>query len=64
MWLSKPASASEAAAVYARFGAHAARYGTLAAWATELLNVLTGNLDPAYFLFTGRKAQWFLPTPL
>lgn len=33
------------AAVYARIGSHANRHGTLAAWATELLNVLTGNLD-------------------
>ncbi len=43
--LARELAASPAAAVYARFGTHAARFGTLAAWATELLNVLTGNLD-------------------
>lgn len=45
--LARELAASPAAAVYARFGTHAARFGTLAAWATELLNVLTGNLDRA-----------------
>ena len=40
-------AASDKAAVYARIGAHANRFGTLAAWATELLNLLTGNLDRA-----------------
>ncbi len=45
--LARELAASPAAAVYARFGSHAARFGTLAAWATELLNVLTGNLDRA-----------------
>lgn len=33
------------AGVYARIGTHANRFGTLAAWATDVLNVLTGNLD-------------------
>ncbi len=40
-------AASPRAAVYARIGAHANRFGTLAAWATEILNFLTGNLDRA-----------------
>ena len=43
--LARELAASPSAAVYARFGTHASRFGTLAAWATELLNVLTGNLD-------------------
>lgn len=38
-------AASPAAAVYARFGAQATRSGTLVTWATEVLNILTGNLD-------------------
>ncbi len=45
--IARELAASPAAAVYARFGTHAARFGTLAAWATEALNVLTGNLDRA-----------------
>ncbi|MCA8967416.1 MAG: molybdopterin-dependent oxidoreductase, partial [Planctomycetes bacterium] len=38
-------AAASRAAVYARIGTHANPFGTLAAWATELLNLLTGNLD-------------------
>lgn len=33
------------AAVYGRIGTHAVEFGTLAAWAVDLLNALTGNLD-------------------
>jgi anaerobic selenocysteine-containing dehydrogenase len=33
------------AAAYGRIGIHTVEFGTLAAWATDLLNVLTGNLD-------------------
>ncbi|MGR8918233.1 MAG: molybdopterin-dependent oxidoreductase [Gammaproteobacteria bacterium] len=32
-------------AVYGRIGTHANPFGTLAAWATDVLNLLTGNLD-------------------
>ena len=35
------------AAVYARMGAHTAAFGTVAAWATDILNFVTGNLDRA-----------------
>lgn len=38
---------AESAAVYTRIGAHANPFGTLAAWAGDLLNILTGNLDRA-----------------
>ncbi len=38
-------AAAPSAAVYARIGAHTTRFGTLASWATELLNLVTGNLD-------------------
>ncbi|MEM9385062.1 MAG: molybdopterin dinucleotide binding domain-containing protein [Pseudomonadota bacterium] len=43
--IARELAAAPRAAVYGRLGIQAARYGTLAAWATELLNVLTGNLD-------------------
>jgi anaerobic selenocysteine-containing dehydrogenase len=40
------------AAVYGRIGTHAVEFGTLASWAVDLLNVLTGNLDrPGGVLF-------------
>jgi anaerobic selenocysteine-containing dehydrogenase len=38
-------ASAERAAVYGRIGTHTVGYGTLASWATDLLNVLTGNLD-------------------
>ncbi len=43
--IARELAAAPRAAVYARIGSHANRHGTLAAWATELLNILTGNLD-------------------
>ena len=43
--IARELAASRRAAVYARIGTHANRLGTLAAWATEVLNILTGNLD-------------------
>jgi anaerobic selenocysteine-containing dehydrogenase len=39
--------AAPSAAVYSRIGTHTARFGTLASWAVDLLNVITGNLDQA-----------------
>ncbi len=33
------------AAVYTRIGAHTVEFGTLASWAGDVINVLTGNLD-------------------
>ena len=33
------------AAVYGRIGTHTVEFGTLASWAVDVLNVLTGNLD-------------------
>lgn len=38
-------AAAPTAAVYGRIGTHTATFGTLAAWAVDVLNVLTGNLD-------------------
>ena len=43
--LAREFAAASAAAVYGRIGVHAQRFGTLAAWATEVLNLLSGNLD-------------------
>ncbi|MEQ8494677.1 MAG: molybdopterin dinucleotide binding domain-containing protein, partial [Gammaproteobacteria bacterium] len=43
--IARELAAAPRAAVYARIGTHANRHGTLAAWTTELINVLTGNLD-------------------
>jgi anaerobic selenocysteine-containing dehydrogenase len=34
-----------AAAVYSRIGAHTVEFGTLTAWMTAILNILTGNFD-------------------
>ncbi len=33
------------AAVYGRIGTHTVEFGTIASWAVDVLNVLTGNLD-------------------
>jgi anaerobic selenocysteine-containing dehydrogenase len=38
-------AAAPAAGVYGRIGTHTVSFGTLASWAVDLLNVLTGNLD-------------------
>jgi len=38
-------AAAPAAAVYGRIGAHTVAFGTLTSWATDVLNVLTGNFD-------------------
>lgn len=38
-------AAAPTAAAYGRIGAHTVEFGTLTAWATDLLNILTGNLD-------------------
>ena len=38
-------SAAGRAAVYGRVGVHTVPGGTVASWATDLLNVITGNLD-------------------
>jgi anaerobic selenocysteine-containing dehydrogenase len=36
---------ADSAAVYGRIGTHTAEFGTMASWMTDVLNVLTGNLD-------------------
>lgn len=37
--------AAKTAAVYGRIGTHTVSFGTLASWAVDVLNVVTGNLD-------------------
>mgnify|MGYP001815935689 FL=1 len=43
--IARELAAAPAAAVYGRIGTHTVEYGTLASWAADVLNVLTGNLD-------------------
>jgi anaerobic selenocysteine-containing dehydrogenase len=38
-------SSAPTAVVYGRLGTHAAAFGTLASWLTDVLNLITGNLD-------------------
>ena len=43
--LARELAAAPTAAVYGRIGTHTASFGTLASWAVDALNTLTGNLD-------------------
>jgi anaerobic selenocysteine-containing dehydrogenase len=43
--LTRELAAAPSAAVYGRMGTHTVAFGTLASWAVDVLNVLTGNLD-------------------
>ena len=43
--IARDLAAAPAAAVYGRIGTHTVSFGTVAAWAVDLINVLTGNLD-------------------
>jgi len=43
--LARELAAADRAAVYGRVGVHTVPSGTVASWATDLLNVITGNLD-------------------
>jgi anaerobic selenocysteine-containing dehydrogenase len=45
--LARELAAAPTAAVYGRMGTHTVAFGTLASWAVDVLNVLTGNLDRA-----------------
>jgi anaerobic selenocysteine-containing dehydrogenase len=38
-------SAATTAAVYGRIGTHTVRFGTVASWLVDVLNIVTGNLD-------------------
>jgi anaerobic selenocysteine-containing dehydrogenase len=43
--MARELAAAPSACVYGRIGTHTVAFGTLSAWAADLLNVLTGNLD-------------------
>ncbi len=43
--LARELATAEHAVVYGRMGVHTVEFGTLASWATDLLTLLTGNLD-------------------
>jgi anaerobic selenocysteine-containing dehydrogenase len=43
--MARDLAAAESATVYARIGTTTQRFGTLASWLVDVLNVLTGNLD-------------------
>lgn len=53
--LARELATAPSAAVYGRIGTHTAAFGTLAAWAVDVLNILTGNLD--------RPGGAMFPTP-
>ncbi|MEL7209488.1 MAG: molybdopterin-dependent oxidoreductase, partial [Actinomycetota bacterium] len=43
--LAREVATADRAAVYGRIGTHTVAFGTLASWAVDALNTLTGNLD-------------------
>jgi len=53
--LARELAEAKRAVVYGRIGTHTVSFGTLAAWAVDALNVITGNLD------TPGGAMWALP---
>lgn len=56
--LARQLSAAPTACVYGRIGTHTVAFGTLSAWAADLLNVITGNLDrPGGAMFATPLAQ-------
>ncbi len=56
--LAREFAAAERACVYGRIGTHTVAFGTVASWAADVLNVITGNLDrPGGAMFTTPLAQ-------
>ena len=43
--IARELATADTAAVYGRIGTHTAEFGTLASWMTDVLNIITGNLD-------------------
>jgi len=43
--IARELAGADTAAIYGRIGTHTAEFGTLASWMTDVLNVITGNLD-------------------
>ena len=56
--LARELSDAERAVVYGRIGTCNQEFGTLASWAVDLLNVLTGNLDREGGSMFGRPVAW------
>jgi len=56
--LARELAAQERGVVYGRIGTHTVSFGTLAAWAVDLLNAITGHLD------TPGGAMWAFPAHL
>jgi len=60
--IARELAAAPKAAVYGRMGAHTVEFGTIASWATDVLNVLTGNLDkPGGIMFNCSPTQNMSP---
>lgn len=61
--IARELAAAPTAAVYGRMGAHTVEFGTLTSWATDVINVLTGNLDkPGGVMFNGAPTQNMAPS--
>lgn len=61
--IARELAAAPTAAVYGRMGAHTVEFGTVASWATDVLNVLTGNLDePGGVMFNCSPTQDMAPS--
>ena len=61
--IARELAAAPTAIVYGRMGAHTVEFGTVASWATDVLNVLTGNLDePGGVMFNCAPTQNMAPS--
>lgn len=61
--IARELAAAPTAIVYGRMGAHTVAFGTIASWATDVLNVLTGNLDePGGVMFNCSPTQNMAPS--
>ena len=61
--IARELASAPTAAVYGRMGAHTVDFGTMASWATDVLNALTGNLDsPGGIMFNCSPTQNLSPS--
>jgi len=61
--IARELAAADSSIVYGRMGAHTVEFGTIASWASDVLNVLTGNLDePGGVMFNCAPTQSMAPT--
>lgn len=62
--IARELAAAPTAAAYGRMGIHTVEFGTMASWATDVINVLTGNLDrPGGIMFNCAPTVRFDSTP-